>query len=140
MAELRKLIPAGHEATSEARRTIVRFAASWFDDEVLAEIQLAVGEALANAAEHGFRPGTQIEIRCTCDGHALIVDIRDAGTGFRPPRRRKTAPASGAPRGYGITIMRTLMDRVRYSHNGTRVRLTRFVRPARSATLGEELA
>jgi len=139
MAEFRKLIPAGHQATSEARRTIVRFAASWFDGEALTDIQLAAGEALANAAEHGFRPGTEIEIRCSCDGHALIIEIRDAGTGFRPPRRRK-APPTGAPRGYGITIMRTLMDRVRYSHNGTRVRLTKFVSPARSATLDEELA
>jgi len=138
MAEFSRRFPAGHQSTGEARRTILRFAGPWFDDEQLADIQVAVGEALANAAEHGFRPGSEIEVRCTCDGRALVVEIKDAGDGFRV--RRRKPPRAGSPRGYGTSLMRAVMDRVRYSENGTRVRLTKFVSPARSGEIAEELA
>jgi anti-sigma regulatory factor (Ser/Thr protein kinase) len=102
------------------------FAREWFGGNDLSDIESAVGEALANCAEHGHVNGTSIDVRCRYDGLELTIEIKDAGKGFdRWDASDFFKPLSAAPRGYGTFIMRRLMDEIEYSENGTRVRLVK---------------
>jgi anti-sigma regulatory factor (Ser/Thr protein kinase) len=116
---------------SHARREIVDFARHWFSGSELADIESAVGEALANSAEHGAKRGGAVDVHCSFDGQALVVEVKDDGDGFeRWSAVDYVQPLRDAARGYGIFIMRELMDEVEYTERGTRVRLCkRLVRP-----------
>ena len=104
-----------------ARRMVEQFA---YENGVrgteLADLTSAVGEALANAAQHGFRPDTDIRVRCEADFERVVVEVEDEGPGFAP------APTLGGKReapGNGLTIMFCLVDRVSFEKNGRVIRL-----------------
>ncbi len=104
----------------------------------MSDIESAVGEALANCAEHGAAHGTNIDVACRYEGRTLTIEIKDAGQGFeRWNVRDYVKPLSTAPRGYGTYIMRRLMDEIEYSEHGTRVRLTKHCRTADVADISE---
>jgi anti-sigma regulatory factor (Ser/Thr protein kinase) len=110
----------------KARRAVTAFARQWFSGVALSDIESAVGEALANCAEHGYVNETCIDVRCSFDGRALTIEIKDAGQGFdRWDATDFVRPLSSAPRGYGTYIMRRLMDEIEYTDRGTRVRLVK---------------
>ncbi len=124
MADFRAEFPSAVESVGKARRAITGFARQWFGGEELTDIESAVGEALANSAEHGFSNGTFIAVLCTYDECALSIEITDAGNGFdRWNATDHVQPLSNAPRGYGMYIMVQLMDEVEYSDHGRRLRL-----------------
>jgi anti-sigma regulatory factor (Ser/Thr protein kinase) len=92
----------------------------------LTDIESAVGEALANCAEHGSVNGSTIDVRCRYSDGMLSIEIQDGGGGFEHWTARDCPrPQSDAPRGYGTYIMRRLMDEIEYSERGTRVRMVK---------------
>lgn len=126
VAEYHAQFPSASASVGKARRAVTAFAREWFSGDALCDIESAVGEALANCAEHGYVNGTHIDVRCTFDGQALTIEIKDAGRGFdRWNATDFVKPLSSAPRGYGTYIMRRLMDEIEYSERGTRVRLVK---------------
>ena len=105
-----------------ARRVIVEFARTCgLPERASDDLTCAVGEALANAVEHGFRDRTYFAVRCWREGDAILVEVEDDGRGFDPDERLE--PDGNATRGYGITIMRSLVDEVTFKRNGRLVRL-----------------
>lgn len=72
------------------------------------DVLIAVGEALANAIEHGHRrdPQGTIVLRAIALADRLQLTITDTGS-WKPPR-----PRQDSHRGRGIALMRTLMDDV----------------------------
>jgi len=72
---------------------------------------VAVGEATANAVEHGSPCGPEncVDITTACDGRALTIMIKDQGK-FR--RRMPNPGVEMSFRGRGIPLMLALMDRV----------------------------
>lgn len=72
------------------------------------DVLIAVGEALANAIEHGHcrNPEGTIGLRAIALADRLQLSITDTGS-WRPPR-----PVPDSHRGRGIALMRTLMDDV----------------------------
>ena len=108
-----------------ARHAVANFARSCgFASDEVAEIELAVGEALANAAEHGGvgTVGGSFTVGCEFTEDGLVIDVRDTGRGFVPGVR---VPEAIPSRGFGITIMRALMNEITYSQNGTALRMVR---------------
>jgi anti-sigma regulatory factor (Ser/Thr protein kinase) len=105
-----------------ARRMVEEFA---YENGVrgseLADLTSAVGEALANAAQHGYRPHTSITVRCDADLDAIAVEIEDQGPGFAPAASQN-GKRSDSP-GNGLTIMFCLVDRVSFEKNGRVIRL-----------------
>lgn len=103
-----------------ARRMVEQFA---YENGVrgteLADLTSAVGEALANAAQHGYRPDTDIKVRCEVDFERIAVEVEDEGPGFAPVSSlgKREAP------GNGLTIMFCLVDRVSFEKNGRVIRL-----------------
>ena len=138
MAEFHAQFPSAYESVGKARRAVVAFAREWFAGNDLNDIESAVGEALANCAEHGYVNGTNIDLRCRYDGGELTVEIKDAGTGFdRWDASDYLTPLSAAPRGYGTYIMRRLMDEIEYTEHGSRVRLVKRRGTANAADVSE---
>ena len=78
---------------------------------------MAVGEALSNAIAHAYAstPGL-IHLRARCTRTDLVVEVEDHGR-WQPPRLGR--------KGYGLRLMRALMDHVRVntSAGGTTVTL-----------------
>jgi serine/threonine-protein kinase RsbW len=118
----------GYGAVRGARRALVEFVASCgFRGELLSDVESAVGEALANAAEHGDGDAlTYVDVYATFDGSRLAIDVDDHGIGFDcMAALQRSAPDCAGERGYGIYLMRTLMDEVAFSARGTRIRLVK---------------
>jgi serine/threonine-protein kinase RsbW len=110
-----------------ARRSVAGFAtACGFSQSDIADIRLAAGEALSNAVEHGSgMPSAGFTVDCSFDGVELRIEIQDNGTGFCAPEIRTTIEPDQRGRGFGIFLMRRLMDDVVFSGNGSIVRLIR---------------
>jgi serine/threonine-protein kinase RsbW len=110
-----------------ARQGIAGFAADCgFSDEAISDIRLAAGEALSNAVEHARgAPTRKILVHCVFGTNGLVIEIRDRGCGFPEPTDRPSIEPDHRGRGFGIFLMRRLMDEVSFSRNGTVVRLVR---------------
>jgi len=123
----RRTYPQSSKAVGRARRDVVEFAQSCgFAGQVLADIEVAVGEGLANAVEHGHRDRGVLVVSASWKADTLIVEIKDNGSGFDHGTVCAGArPPAEALRGFGTFIMRELMDDVRYSEFGTRLRLAK---------------
>jgi anti-sigma regulatory factor (Ser/Thr protein kinase) len=72
------------------------------------DVLIAVGEAVANAIEHGHRnmPGGVISMDAAAMGDRLHVTITDTGEWKTPESDAKSL------RGRGVTLMRGLMEDV----------------------------
>jgi serine/threonine-protein kinase RsbW len=110
-----------------ARKGVAGFAgACGFSDAEIADIRLAAGEALSNAVEHGSaRSSNGFTVECGFDGDALSIEVSDSGLGFAPPPGAQTAAPDQRGRGFGIFLMRRLVDDVAFTRNGTIVRMVR---------------
>jgi anti-sigma regulatory factor (Ser/Thr protein kinase) len=89
------------------------------NDNEIAEITTATGEAAANAIEHaGSSSSAPFEVAGRLEGREVEVDVRDYG-GWREPRE--------GDQGRGLLLMRALMDDVEVipTPEGTTVRLRR---------------
>lgn len=100
-----------------------------FGQHSIYDIKVAVGEAIANAVEHGSPKGeaNHVKISCQFDGANLTIKIMDEGV-FK---KAIPSPDNNVDyRGHGILIMLALMDRVSIdeSTNGTTVSLTKCCR------------
>ncbi len=105
-----------------------RVAAFGYTGQDLADIETAIGEALANAAEHGHRPGGAIDVALYVEGAQAVIEVRDQGGGFaRSPNQVAEQPRSDMPRGFGIFLMRALMDELEFGEHGRRVRLKKHL-------------
>jgi len=82
------------------------------DEEKVNDIKVAVGEACGNAIEHGSsRKGVDIHYHITPTD--LIIEIRDYGQGFTPPKEEIDLPLDlFSERGRGLFLMKALVDKV----------------------------
>jgi serine/threonine-protein kinase RsbW len=90
-------------------------------------VELALQEALNNAAVHGNRmdPEKLVQVLCHCDGKGISLVVEDRGQGFDP----NTVPNPPSPEnlsadhGRGIWLMRLAMDEVSFENRGTEVHM-----------------
>jgi serine/threonine-protein kinase RsbW len=98
---------------------------------------VAMVEACLNAMEHG---GGQMVVRMSDDGPAgktsLVIEVEDQGAGFDPDKapRNSASRVHGctSKRGWGLTLIRELMDEVQIQSNPGRtlVRMRKYVENA----------
>jgi len=94
------------------------------------EVRLAIIEACLNAFEHSQSPDRSVTIRYVILPDELKIIIEDEGKGFspeHPPERPQTSQLEIHPRGWGLKLMRELMDEVRIESSaaGTKVILSK---------------
>lgn len=102
-------VPAEPASLAEVRRQLRTWLAmTGADDEMCADILLAIGEAATNAAEHahdGTGRALQITLQAHLIGDSLRFTVSDNGC-WKPP------VASAGHRGHGIRLMKALVDGV----------------------------
>jgi anti-sigma regulatory factor (Ser/Thr protein kinase) len=87
------------------------------------DFESAVGEALANAIHHG--KCKRLNVACHFAREEVVAEIaQQNGAAFEPPATIQP-PTAGAVRGYGLFIMRSVLDELEYRENGRRVRLVK---------------
>jgi serine/threonine-protein kinase RsbW len=102
-----------------------------FDKDAVFAIELAVGEAVTNIIRHAYQnqPGHKIHFSLTIDDEKFSLFIRDFGRKFEPanhPPPNLDTPREG---GYGIYLMKKVMDEVAYNTSlaqGTRLNLVKY--------------
>ena len=111
-------------AVGALRGAVSRFAAgAGVADPPLADVALALTEAVTNAVVHGYRdraqPGT-VKVTACHEDHELRVVVEDHGTGCAP---RTDSPGLGL----GIGLITALTERVEFrpaSPCGTEVHMS----------------
>lgn len=97
-------------------------AAEQVPDEVAWRLRVVLDEIVANIVSHGPRstsgPGPVMDLWFRSDPSAVEITVADDGPAFNPllhPEPDLTLPLpSRQPGGLGITLMKSLMDDVRY--------------------------
>ena len=132
------VLPNEPSRVSEVRAFVSSFLADLRAPvDVSTEIQLAVGEAAANANRHGHRADGRGEVRvyCALEGPSVTITIADDGGGFDPGKVDATAlPDRFASGGRGLFLMRELMDEVEFesTDSGTTVTMYRKITPSKA--------
>lgn len=103
--------------------------------ELIHSLPLAVHEACINIVDHayaGMSPG-RIRIAITLSGapRRLIVELEDTGRSFDFAATPEPDLVEGQIRGYGLYLMRQVLDDVEYESlpHGNRWRLTKQLSP-----------
>ncbi len=115
------VIASRFDQIAGARRWLSEHArAAGFQDKEIANLALAATEACTNVIKHayGCQPDKSIELQLVIDEVKLVLTIRDVGVKFdleayQPPDLDH--PHVG---GYGVHIIRSLMDEVEYDTSG----------------------
>lgn len=116
--------PADPQHVRSARAAVTTYAQlCGFSGSELIDIELATGEALSNAVEYADGPNRSFSVRCDCKNGEFRIEIGNSGNRFRVPRRALEVVPNERNRGFGIFIMRRLMDDVTFARDGARVRM-----------------
>lgn len=124
-------------AARRARLAVVNFGRTCgFLHDELFELETAVGEAIANAVEHGNRLRGYFLLSVRFEEQVLTVEVQDSGDGFLEPAER----LESRNRGFGIPLMRALVDELTFHEGGRCIRLRKRLRlpSANSSWTAEE--
>jgi serine/threonine-protein kinase RsbW len=131
MRTVRLRIPAKAEYLAIARLALAGVAElSGPADEILADLKLALTEAVSNSIRHAYdgEAGT-IEIVFGLSRERIEVEVTDDGAGFDPARPPALEGEELAEGGLGIAIIRTITDELEIaSEPGVRGSRLRFVK------------
>jgi serine/threonine-protein kinase RsbW len=115
--------------TAEALAKMVQF-----DQEQVDEIRHAVIEACINAMEHSKSPDRRIYLRFRLFKDRIEIRVRDRGRGFdarkvEKPDLRKKLETGSRKRGWGLMLIKNLMDDVRIEKEnpGTSIIMTKQI-------------
>ena len=105
--EVRLELPSDPSSIKRARDAVATLAQRV--GVPVADVKLAVSEAVSNSVTHAFRdrPQGTILVRARVDGGRLVVVVADDGTGMRP-----NADSPGL--GFGISLITKLAGDVRF--------------------------
>ena len=113
--------PCSRKYAFRARRSFTTYLSSTrIAPEVRNDLEAAVGEAIANAIEHGYPKARWFQIRCQIYVNEIVIEVEDDGPGFQ---LEPVQPPPGHARGFGFGIMRSFVDELHVLKNG---RLVRF--------------
>lgn len=123
------IIPDMEVAATNTAEAVLRFMA--FDADQIDEVKHALIEGCINAFEHSESQEGNVYIKFVMRNDELVVVIQDYGQGFavdeveKPEIEKKFGHSY--KRGWGLTMMESLMDSVTIesSASGTRITMTK---------------
>ncbi len=124
--------PALRSELDPARRFIHQMGLlAGLDATSIQHLELSIDEAISNIIEHGYRGPTEsqyIEVTCKIDARGMTIIVTDEAPAFDPldyptpdPHSPLDARQTG---GWGVYLIRTLMDEVAYLRVNERNQLT----------------
>lgn len=105
-------VPGVVEAVPRVRRWLGEVLAGWrLPGPAAADLALAVSEICTNIARHGYRGGAgDIEVQVIREVEAVRVTILDRAPPFVPDARPLPPAAALAESGYGLGLVRSVVD------------------------------
>ena len=137
--EFLMVVPMGEDNELIAANTAEQIAKRLtFRPEAINQIKTAIGEACINASEHSFSPDRKIYQRFRVESDRLVITI--SSRGIVPANLngansgQEATEAAEERRGWGLKLIRTLMDEVEFERvdEGTSLRMTKYLRPQKS--------
>jgi serine/threonine-protein kinase RsbW len=131
------VVPMGEDNELIAASTAEQIARRLtFRPEAINQIKTAIVEACINASEHSFSPDRKIYQRFRVESDRLVITI--SSRGIVPAnlngtnRGLEAKEAAEERRGWGLKLIRTLMDEVEFERvdDGTSLRMTKYLRPS----------
>jgi serine/threonine-protein kinase RsbW len=121
-------VPPSSSYLPDLRRSVARTLED-VDEQVLADVLLALDEAVSNAIRHGSRAGEPVLVSVESDGEWVEMTVRDAGPTPRLPRLPAEPPPALQTGGRGLWLILQLVDEVRLQRiqDGTRLTMRRRV-------------
>ena len=107
----------------DLRRAVARTLGG-VTDGIVAEVLLALDEAVSNAIRHGSLGGEAVEVSVESDGEWVEMSVRDGGPTPRLPRLPAEPPPVLHTGGRGLWLILQLVDEVRLQRVGAGTRLT----------------
>ncbi|MFM9905574.1 MAG: ATP-binding protein [Pyrinomonadaceae bacterium] len=129
------IVPMGEDTEMIAANTIEDIAKRHnFPAKAINQIKTAVVEACINATEHSLSPDRKIYQKFAVDDEKIVVTITNRGLRLAD-RDAKQAEPNEARRGWGLKLMKGLMDEVRIDQtdDGTSITMTKFIAPIKIA-------
>ena len=115
-------LPPTSSSLPELRRAVARTLGK--DDDVLvADVLLALDEAVSNAVRHGSRGGAPVEVSVDSDGRWVEMSVRDGGPSPRLLHLPDEPPPVLHTGGRGLWLILQLVDEVRLERVGEGTRL-----------------
>jgi anti-sigma regulatory factor (Ser/Thr protein kinase) len=110
------------------------------DESVVADVLLALDEAVSNAVRHGSRAGEPVVVTVESDGDWVEMTVRDGGPTPRLPRLPAEPPPVLQTGGRGLWLILQLVDEVRLQRieDGTRLTMRRRVGSAVDSLAGPD--
>jgi anti-sigma regulatory factor (Ser/Thr protein kinase) len=110
------------------------------DESVVADVLLALDEAVSNAVRHGSRAGEPVMVTVESDGEWVEMTVRDGGPTPRLPRLPAEPPPALQTGGRGLWLILQLVDEVRLQRieDGTRLTMRRRVGSAVESMAGPD--
>ena len=93
-------------------------------EDVVADVLLALDEAVSNAVRHGSGAGEPVMVTVESDGEWIEMSVRDSGPTPRLPRLPAEPPPVMHTGGRGLWLILQLVDEVRLQRVGAETRLT----------------
>lgn len=124
-------IPVGEETELIAAHSLEEIARRHeFPAKAINQVKTALVEACINAAEHGLSPDRKIHLKFAFypDRLTLTVSNRGLRLADKLASQPDAEPAADTRRGWGLGLMRSLMDDVRVESvdDGTRIVMTKL--------------
>ena len=107
----------------DLRRAVARTLGG-VDGELMADVLLALDEAVSNAVRHGSGGGEPVEVTVESDGEWVEMSVLDGGPTPRLPRLPAEPPPVLHTGGRGLWLILQLVDEVRLQRVGDGTRLT----------------
>jgi len=131
------ILPMGADNELLAATTVEQVARRLnFTPEAINQIKTAVVEACINASEHSLSPERKIYQRFRVENDKLVITISSRGIlpagiiANEEPTEPEQLEPEDQRRGWGIKLIRTLMDEVEFERvdEGTSLRMTKYLR------------
>jgi serine/threonine-protein kinase RsbW len=135
--EVELVLPMGADYELIAANTVEQVARRLsFRPEAINQIKTAIVEACINASEHSLSPDRKIYQRFRVESDKLVITIASRGivpsnlNGYNRNSTSETETAAEQRRGWGLKLIKTLMDEVEFERvdEGTSLRMTKYVR------------
>jgi anti-sigma regulatory factor (Ser/Thr protein kinase) len=116
-------LPPTSSSLPDLRHAVARTLGGVGQD-IIADVLLALDEAVSNAVRHGSGAGEPVVVTVESDGWWVEMSVRDGGPTPRLPRLPAEPPPVLHTGGRGLWLILQLVDEVRLQRVGTGTRLT----------------
>ena len=130
------VVPMGEDTEMIAAHTIEDIAKRHgIPAKTINQIKTALVEACINATEHSLSPDRKIYQKFAIDNEKIVITIANRGIRLADKTGGETAP-NEARRGWGLKLMKGLMDDVtiEQTDDGTRITMIKFLQLSQSST------